>query len=39
MGVDVIDFTQEFGDPKEAKENTIAGQMNKLAEKIYEELI
>ena len=38
MEVCVIDFTQEFGDPKNAKKNTIAGQMNKLAEKIYEEL-
>ena len=41
MGVLAIDFTQEFGNPKNKKinENTIAGQMNKLAEKIYEELI
>ena len=38
MGVHVIDFTQEFGDPKNAKEDTIARQMNELAEKIYEEL-
>lgn len=40
MGVNVIDFTQEFGNPETAKidDRTIAGQMKKLAESIYEEI-
>lgn len=40
MEVNVIDFTQEFGNPETAKigDKTIAGQMKEIAEKIYEEL-
>lgn len=39
MEVKVIDFTQEFGDPeKNPKDATIAGQMKKIAEQIYNDL-
>ena len=40
MQVKVIDFTKEFGNPETAKieDKTIAGQMKKIAEEIYEEL-
>ena len=35
--IEIIDFTQKFGDPEIAKigDKTISGQMKKLAEKIY----
>ena len=39
MQVKVIDFTQEFGNPeKNPDDTTIAGQMKRIAEQIYEEL-
>lgn len=36
--VKIIDLTQEFGDPYDVKENTIAFNMNNIAEEILKEL-
>ena len=40
MEIKIIDFTQEFGNPETARieDRTIAGQMKKIAEEIYDEI-